>query len=106
MNQTGKVQIIGIDDGDILERIDSQLRSLILSTERAIPGSRGFGLKDNFLDLISPDAVNEFGIELEEKEDKFIPEISIAGIYLEPDINGDNVFQIYVEWRDDYDSGN
>lgn len=106
MQESGKIEILGIDDEKIIERIDSQLRSLILSRERTIPGSRGFGLSCEFIDMLSPDSVNEFAIELEEKVDIFIPEISIAGVYAIPDMNGRNQMQIYVEWRDGYDNGN
>lgn len=104
MEQSNKIEIIGIDDEKAIERIHSQLRSLILSVERTIPGSRRFGLSNEFMDMLSPSAVNKFAIELEEKVDEFIPEISIAWVYAEPDINGTNRMQIYVEWRDGYDS--
>ncbi len=106
MKQSNKIEILGIDDDKEIERIHSQLRSLILSAERTIPGSREFGLSDEFIDMLSPDAVNQFAIELEEKVDEFIPEISIAGVYAEPDMNGTNKMKIYVEWRDGYDSRN
>ncbi len=106
MEQSNKIEIIGIDGGKEIARIHSQLRSLIISTERTIPGSRRFGLSDEFIDVLSPDAVNRFAIELEEKVDEFIPEISIAGVYAEPDMNGTAKMQIYVEWRNGYDSRN
>ncbi len=99
MEQSNKIEIIGIDGGKEVERIHSQLRSLILSVERTIPGSRGFGMSDLFIDMSSPEAVNAFALELEEKVDKFIPEISIAGVYSQPNTNGINNLQIYVEWR-------
>lgn len=106
MEQSSKIEILGIDDDKKIERIHSQLRSLILSVERTIPGSRGFGLSDDFIDVLSPDTVNQFAIELEEKVDEFIPEISIAGVYATPDMDGTNKMQIYVEWRNGYDSRN
>lgn len=106
MEQSNKIEIIGIGNEKEIERIHSKLRSLILSVERTIPGSRGFGLSDEFIDVLSPDAVNQFAIELEEKVDEFIPEISIAGVYAEPDMNGTNKMKIYVEWREGYDSRN
>ncbi len=99
MEQSNKIEILGIDDKKEIERIDSQLRSLILSIERTIPGSRGFGMSDLFIDMASPEAVNAFALELEEKVDKFIPEISIAGVYAKPNTNGISSLQIYVEWR-------
>lgn len=99
MDLSNKIEIVGIDDKNELNRVDSQLRSLILSIERTIPGSRGFGMSDLFIDMSSPDAVNAFALELEEKVDQFIPEISIAGVYAEPDLNGTNTMRIYVEWR-------
>ena len=106
MEQSNKIEIIGIEGGRDVKRIHSQLRSLILSIERTIPGSRGFGLTDTFIDMLSPDAVNQFAIGLEEKVDEFIAEISIAGVYVEPDTSGAVTMQIYVEWRVGYDRGN
>lgn len=106
MEQSNKIEILGISNEKSVKRIHSQLRSLILSVERMIPGSRGFGLSDVFIDMLSPDSVNQFAIELEEKVDEFIPEISIAGVYAVPDENGTITIQIYVEWRDGHDSRN
>lgn len=101
MRESNKIEIIGIDDEKVIERIHSQLRSLILSRERTIPGSRNFGLKGEFMDMLSPEAVNELAIELEEKVDVFIPEISIAGVRAEKNIGSAARIQINVEWRDD-----
>lgn len=106
MQESDKIQIIGIDDEKMIERIDSQLRALILSRERTIPGSRGFGLKGEFMDMLSLEAVNEFAIELEEKLDEFIPEISIAEVRADPGIDSIIKMQIFVEWREDYDRRN
>lgn len=106
MEGSDKIEIIGIDDDKVIERINAQLRSLILSRVRTIPGSRGFGLSGEFMDMLPPDAINEFAIELEEKAEEFIPEISIAGVQAKSDVDSTSVIQIYVEWRDGYDNRN
>ena len=100
MRESNKIEIIGIDDEKVVERIHSQLRSLILSRERTIPGSRSFGLKGKFMDMLSPEAVNEFAIELEEKTEEFIPEISIAEVRAEQNVGSTARIQINVDRRE------
>ena len=80
MRESNKIEIIGIDDEKVVERIHSQLRSLILSRERTI--------------------LNEFAIELEEKTEEFIPEISIAEVRAEQNVGSTTRIQINVERRE------
>lgn len=101
---TNQIEILGMDDEQIPDRIIQQLRTLLLTPEGTLPGSRSFGLPYEFIDMLPDDAVNELAIELEEKVDEFIPEISIAEVVAEPDIDGKNTIKIYIERRDGDDT--
>lgn len=50
--------------------------------------------------MLSPEAVNEFAIELEEKTEEFIPEISIAEVRAEQNVGSTTRIQINVERRE------
>lgn len=104
MRETDSIEIVPVDGDLSAERVNTQLRSLIAARERTIPGSRGFGLSGDYLDMPIYEVANEFGVELEEKADIFIPDIDIAEVRAKPDINGLVSTQIFVEWRDGDDS--
>lgn len=63
-----------------------------------IPGSRGFGLESSFQDLRRR-ALNLLAIELEEKLEEYIPEVTVANV--EGKVNGDGSIEptIYIERR-------
>ena len=52
-------------DAQGIERIDSQIKALILSMVGTIPGSRGFGLEREFISRPPQEALNLLAIELE-----------------------------------------
>lgn len=83
-----------------VERIDSQLKALLLSREGTIPGSRGFGLPQNFVSMNPREAASIIAIELEEKVAEFIPEVTISDVTATPDIDGSMSVQIIVERRE------
>lgn len=105
MRESNQIEIVSVGAESSVERVNAQLRSLILSRERTIPGSRGFGLSGDFVDLPSYEASSEFAVELEEKVDEFIPEIDISEVRTQMNINGTNHTQVFINWRDGYDSG-
>ncbi|MCI9100645.1 MAG: hypothetical protein HFH59_06940 [Lachnospiraceae bacterium] len=105
MRESSVIEIVPVDGDMSIERVNAQLRSLILARERTIPGSRGFGLSGDYLDMPAYEAVSEFGVELEEKTDTYIPEIDIKEVRVNADIDGRTDAQIFVGWRDGYDSG-
>ena len=78
-----------------IERIDSQIKALILSMVGTIPGSRGFGLEREFISRPPQEALNLLAIELEE----YIPEVTVANV--EGKVNGDGSIEptIYIERR-------
>lgn len=105
MRESNQIEIVSVGAESSVERVNAQLRSLILSRERTIPGSRGFGLSGDFVDLPSYEAASEFAVELEEKVDEFIPEIDISEVRTQMNINGTNHTQVFINWRDGYDNG-
>ena len=97
MRESNQIEIVCVGAERSIERVNAQLRSLILSRERTIPGSRGFGLSGDFVDLPSYEAASEFAVELEEKVDAFIPAIDISEVRTEMKIEGSNDIQVFVE---------
>lgn len=104
MKETGRIEIIPVGGDTSIERVNAQLESLILARERTIPGSRGFGLSGDYLDAPCCEVASEFGVELEEKVDIYIPEIDIAEVKVDAGIDGHVDAQVSVRWRDGYDS--
>ena len=43
MRETDRIRIVPVGGEAPIERINAQLKALILTRERTIPGSRGFG---------------------------------------------------------------
>lgn len=105
MREINRIEIVPVGGDTGIERVNACLKALILSRERTIPGSRGFGLSGDYLDAPCYEAVSEFGVELEEKADEFIPEIDISEVKADADIDGAVDTQVFVKWRDGYDSG-
>lgn len=93
------VQMIVGEELPEVERIDSQLKALILSAEGTIPGSRGFGLPQNFVSMNPREAANIIAIELEEKVEEFIPDITISDVEARAKNDGSMAVKIFVERR-------
>lgn len=83
-----------------VERIDTQLKALILSAEGVIPGSRGYGLPQNFISMNPREAANILAIELEEKVAQFIPDITISDVNAEANTDGTMSVEIFVKRRE------
>lgn len=84
----GNITLQNVGDLSDMERIDSNLRSLLVSVEGTIPGSRGFGLSADITDLNPDDAKNDFAEDLDEKIEEFMPEIAVADLDYEVDEGG------------------
>lgn len=93
------IKIVSTDNMPELNRIDTQLKALILSMEGMIPGSRGFGLTREFVGRPPREAFNLLAIELEEKVEQYIPEITIASVEGTIYVDGSIEPTIYVERR-------
>ena len=80
--QSASIKIESLDDMSAteLKQIDVRLRTLMMCTEGTIPGSRYFGLIGDFLDEPVNMIPNQLAVELQEKVDRYIPEVNIAEV--------------------------
>ncbi|HJB47336.1 MAG TPA: hypothetical protein H9713_11620 [Candidatus Mediterraneibacter surreyensis] len=101
MKEIDTITVTSSTEGLDIQRIDAELKALILATEGMIPGSRNFGLAGEFLTRPPLEAANLLAIELEEKVSEYIPEITIASVEMRPTKTlGSMSVTIYVERRD------
>lgn len=101
MKEIDTITVTSSTEGLDIQRIDAELKALILATEGMIPGSRNFGLAGEFLTRPPLEAANLLAIELEEKVSEYIPEITIASVEMRPTrALGSMSVTIYVERRD------
>lgn len=101
MKEIDTITVTSNTEGLDIQRIDAELKALILATEGMIPGSRNFGLAGEFLTRPPLEAANLLAIELEEKVAEYIPEITIASVEMHPiRALGSMSVTIYVERRD------
>ena len=105
MGFTNYIQTVNMDGMSDFERIDQNLRTLIVTLEQTLPGSRGFGLSIEITDLMPEQARNDFAAALDEKVEEFIPEMRIADIEMDVGADGSITMQIYVEENDEYEEG-
>lgn len=96
MEFINKIETVNVDHLSDFERVDKNLRALLVSIVETLPGSRGFGLSVDVFDLSPYEARNAFAAELDEKVEEFIPEIRIADIEMEVE-QGIMKLRIYVE---------
>lgn len=94
-----EVEIVSTDNMTDMERYITWLKSLIVTPEGSLPGNRGFGLKMDFLSAIPAQAVNLLAIELDEKVQEYIPEITIANVELLSVSGGELNIKIHIERR-------
>lgn len=97
---TNQIKMVNLDRISDFERIDSELRTLIVTMAGSLPGSRGFGLSAAFLSELPVSAISAFAEELDEKCEEFIPDISISGVDFDVGEGGCVSVQIFVERRD------
>ena len=101
MKEIDTITVTSNTEGLDIQRIDAELKALILATEGMIPGSRNFGLAGEFLTRPPLEAANLLAIELEEKVSEYIPEITIASVEMRPTKTlGSMSVTIYVGRRD------
>ncbi|MBR2256535.1 MAG: hypothetical protein IJ899_04170 [Blautia sp.] len=89
----------GMDNTTGMESIQERLDNLMMCAEGTLPGSRDFGLPDEFISTPSPAAINLFAIELQEKADKYVPEVIIKSVKGEYDTDGHLAISVEVEGR-------
>lgn len=98
------INIVGIKDMSGMtdfQRIEQNLRTLIVSNEGMLPGSRGFGVSGIPIDLFPSESRNAFHSRLDEKVEEYIPEISIADVEIDALKEGRLGLLIYVEANDE-----
>ena len=98
-----RIEIVSTDNVPELERVNAQLTALIVSHEGAIPGSRGFGLPAEFLDLGPEESLNAFAIELQEKAAEYVPGVSIEGVEGDVSLMGTGDIKISIAKEDTED---
>lgn len=98
---TNKIEIVNAGGLSDFERIDSVLRTLIVSIEGTIPGSRDFGLSGAATDMRPEESRNAFFAELDEKAEKYIPEIQIEDVEFDFDGDGKLTLRVFVEPNDE-----
>ncbi|MCD8364784.1 MAG: hypothetical protein LUC83_03025 [Clostridiales bacterium] len=99
---TNRIETVDMGGLSDFQRIDQNLRALIVSIAETIPGSRGFGLSADIPGLPPAEAQNMFAMELDEKVEEFIPEITIASIDF--DMSGGVMsLCLYVEGNSEYE---
>ena len=99
-----EIEAINLDEADGFERIDSLLRSLITTIAGTIPGSRSFGLEGGAINLLPEDARNTFLMELDEKVEEFIPEVSIEEVEFDDVGEGEMLLRISVGVNEEEES--
>ena len=92
---TDNIETVNMDGISDFERIDSELRALIVTVIGTLPGSRAFGIED-FTDENMNDAESDFDDGCEQ----FIPEITIENVTFDVGTDGKMITRIYVEERD------
>ena len=91
------INMYGISD---FERIDSELRALIVTIIGTLPGSRAFGIED-FTDENMNEVESDFAAALDDGCEQFIPEITIESGTFDVGTDGKMLTRIYVEERDE-----
>lgn len=90
-------------DGSIepeeLDLANDIIESIMITRKGSIPGSRGFGLSQIFVDMPAPDAINMITVELAEAMDEYLPELELQDIKGNQDSDGVLALDIYIGRR-------
>lgn len=97
---TDNIETINMDGISDFERMDSELRALIVTVMGTLPGSRAFGIED-FTDENMNDVETDFAAALDDGCEQFIPEIAIGNVTFDVGTDGKMLTRIYVEERDE-----
>lgn len=97
---TDNIETINMDGISDFERIDSELRALVVTIIGTLPGSRAFGVED-FTDENMNDVESGFAAAIDEGCEQFIPEITIESVTFDIGMDGKMLIRIYVEERDE-----
>lgn len=89
----------GSIEPDELELVNDIIESMLITRKGSIPGSRGFGLTQIFIDMPGPDAINMITVELAEAMDEYIPSLELQSIKGNRDEEGVLGLDIYLGRR-------
>lgn len=97
---TDNIEIVNMDGISEIERIDSEIRALIVTVIGTLPGSRAFGIED-FTDENMNDVESDFAAALDEGCERFIPEVTVENVAFDAGTDGKMVTRIYMGARDE-----
>lgn len=80
METTATIYVSGATSQDEIDIISQRLNALMITREGTMPGNRAFGLPMEFLSAPVGDARGRFAIELQEKADRYIPNVIIRSV--------------------------
>lgn len=100
VSNTGTVDFLDAQKMNSDEALSYQVNMLLLAREGTIPGSRNFGLRQDYLSAPAADiALNALGIELQEKIGLYIDDVEVGEIRGEADTDGHLNAVVTVERR-------
>ena len=89
-----------------LVKYKAELEALIANIEGTIPGSRGFGLQNQYIDAPPGDIANSLVMELADKVDTFIPAISVDKVDVaETGVDGNVSVNLTISMREGENNG-
>lgn len=89
----------GSIEPDELELANDIIEAMLITRKGSIPGSRGFGLTQIFVDMSGPDAINMITVELAEAMTEYIPSLELQDVKGTQDIEGVLSLDIYIGRR-------
>lgn len=85
-----------------LIKYKAELEDMVATFEGTVPGSRGFGLDNNYVDETPEDIANDMIIDLQNKCAEFIPELRVDAIgVVEADEHGNLGLSITIELKEE-----
>ena len=89
----------GSIEPDELELANDIIEAMMITRKGSIPGSRGYGLAQIFIDMPGPDAINMITVELAAAMDEYIPSLELQDIKGTQDEEGVLELDIYLGRR-------
>lgn len=79
-----------------LQTINDIIEALLVTRQGTIPGSRGYGLSQDFIDMSPPKAANLIAVELSAALKKYVPEIRVDRVAATLEDSGTMALSIYI----------
>ena len=89
----------GTIEPDELELANDIIEAMMITRKGSIPGSRGYGLTQIFIDMPGPDAINMITVELAEAMDEYIPTLELQDVSATTDTDGTLALDIRIGRR-------